>query len=484
MVFRCYKCNFFSNGNKYSIANHRRSCKGTKLKNLLSITNHELEEFNVKPSNASEKIMVSKMKEKTNNSINNFNNNLSHSAPGSFLEDECNDINQIDHFSPHSPLDNFPNNDLFPGDIEDDSSTALDENKYIHFQRKILKLRAVTRSTTIGEVINSPLNSGLLNNLKLGHTEPIIPWDQHESSRMKSLGLDGESIISSIKPNSSLYYTLTSRTSNSSSLQGFHQRRVERGSPNPIDVLDIFMYCQKHILSVNDGNGLLFIIHQLFARHPPMENFFLHKNMKSINSSLTRAVDGLYTSYDIHIPIHSKLTGQDEAETVQVNRLLNPHGDTNPNLVIATGIGLDVMEIISETLISHDFNDFSFTPNLDIRNGQRCYSTFITADLFKSIFDRVQLIYGEDVYPFCFQWAFDSTPISGGGCGTKNITPLNIRSLQFKDHSIFRSITNCTLIGFFPCFTVSNKFYELYTLLFLYNIIFIIFLLFFILFFC
>ena len=317
MVFRCYKCNFFSNGNKYSIANHRRSCKGTKLKNLLSITNHELEEFNVKPSNASEKIMVSKMKEKTNNSINNFNNNLSHSAPGSFLEDECNDINQIDHFFPHSPLDNFPNNDLFPGDIEDDSSTALDENKYIHFQRKILKLRAVTRSTTIGEVINSPLNSGLLNNLKLGHTEPIIPWDQHESSRMKSLGLDGESIISSIKPNSSLYYTLTSRTSNSSSLQGFHQRRVERGSPNPIDVLDIFMYCQKHILSVNDGNGLLFIIHQLFARHPPMENFFLHKNMKSINSSLTRAVDGLYTSYDIHIPIHSKLTGQDEAEEEQ-----------------------------------------------------------------------------------------------------------------------------------------------------------------------
>jgi hypothetical protein len=95
-----------------------------------------------------------------------------------------------------------------------------------------------------------------LNNLKLGHTEPIIPWDQHESSRMKTLGLDGESIISSIKPNTSLYFTLTSRTSNSSSYPGFHQRRVERGSPNPIDVLDIFMYFFFKIMLFEWNNSL------------------------------------------------------------------------------------------------------------------------------------------------------------------------------------------------------------------------------------
>ena len=461
MVFRCHKCNFFSNGSKYAIANHRRSCKGNN--NFRRHSNHEVEDFlNVSTLKADSKVDLI-LKGNTNTSI------ISQSAEGSILDDG-NNFNQFDYLSPQSPLANFPNNDLFPGDLEDDITCVLNENKYIQFQRKILKLRTVTRPTSIGEVINSPLSTGLLNSLNLGHTEPVIPWDQHESNKLKNLGLDGESIISSIKPNTSLYFTLTSRTSNTTTS---HQRKVDRGSPNPIDVLDIFMYCQKHVLSVGDGNGLLFIIHQLFARHPPMENFFLHKNMKSINSSLTRAVDGLYTSYDIHIPIHSKLTGQDEAETTQVNRLLNPHNDTNPNLVIASGIGLDVMEIISETLISHDFNDFSFTPKLDIRNGERCYSNFVSADMFKSIFDRVQLTCGKDVYPFCFQWAFDSTPISGGGCGTKNITPLNIRTLQFNDRSIFRSLANCTLIGFFPCFTVSVNLLIIY-LLFLFKIYYII----------
>jgi hypothetical protein len=233
-------------------------------------------------------------------------------------------------------------------------------------------------------------------------------------------------------------------------------KKPSRGIPLTRDVLDIFIYCKKNWLTVDEGNNLLELIHELFSRHPPIENFFLHRNINSINGSLNRVVDSLYNCSDIHISLPKNLHGgNDQSKILKINRLLNPQNNLNPHLIIASGIGLDIMETLAETLISHDYDQFQLIPILDIKNGERCISTFFTANYFKLIFDRVQSLHGSEVYPFCMQWALDSTPISGGGCGTKNVTPLNVRFLQFKDRKLFRSLSNCNLVGFLPCYTVS-----------------------------
>jgi hypothetical protein len=39
-------------------------------------------------------------------------------------------------------------------------------------------------------------------------------------------------------------------------------------------------------MSENEGNALLYLIIQLFRNHPPVEDFFLHRNLRSINKAL------------------------------------------------------------------------------------------------------------------------------------------------------------------------------------------------------
>ena len=117
---------------------------------------------------------------------------------------------------------------------------------------------------------------------------------------------------------------------------------------------------------------------------------------------------------------------------------------------------MDLMEVLSEILVSHDFDYFDFLPILDVNDGIRSYSTFASAKLFHKTFDEVQEICGTDVYPFCFQLALDGTPIASGGVGNKSITPVNIRFLQVKNKAALNDEDNCSLVGFSPSFTVSN----------------------------
>jgi hypothetical protein len=49
-------------------------------------------------------------------------------------------------------------------------------------------------------------------------------------------------------------------------------------------------------MSEGTGDALLELIRQLFRNHPPIDDFFLHRNMKSINKALNRSMESLYTA--------------------------------------------------------------------------------------------------------------------------------------------------------------------------------------------
>ena len=139
----------------------------------------------------------------------------------------------------------------------------------------------------------------------------------------------------------------------------------------------------------------------------------------------------------------------------KIDKILN-HRNKNPQLILASGIGMDIMEVVSEFLVSHDFDYFDFLPIMDIKNGQqRHYSTFTSAKLYHQVFKETQDLCGTDVIPICFQSAQDGTPVQSGGVGNKSITPINMRILNVKNKESLNDENNCSLIGFAPAFTVS-----------------------------
>ena len=229
---------------------------------------------------------------------------------------------------------------------------------------------------------------------------------------------------------------------------------IIRGNPDSRDVLDIFIFCKTHYLSTKEGNNLIILIIQLFRRHPTMKTLFLHRNMKSINRSINEAINALYTSNEIHSTLPFKLRGSNTAQRGVIDRLINKR-NRNPQLIIASGIGLDPMELIAEFAVSHDFDQFDFEPILDINNGERSYSKFVTAKLYHKIYKEVSETCGSDVKPFCFQYAIDATPVASGGVGNKSVTPVNIRCLQVTTKSALQAESNTSLIGFTPALTVS-----------------------------
>jgi hypothetical protein len=92
-----------------------------------------------------------------------------------------------------------------------------------------------------------------------------------------------------------------------------------------------------------------------------------------------------------HIPLPVQLRGGNNERKIQeINRILNADGH-NPDLIIASGYSINLMEIIAETLVTVSLDSIEFVPVLDIDEvtGERKYSTFASADLFHNIFDRV-----------------------------------------------------------------------------------------------
>ena len=237
----------------------------------------------------------------------------------------------------------------------------LVNNKYMDFQRKFISLTINPKQTT-NQTNN---NSGLSSHLNLGRVSSI-----------------------------------TSSTIGHNDSHG-GKPKISTGFANPRDVLNIFIYIKTHWMSEGTGDALLELIKQLFRNHPPIGDFYLHRNMKSINKALNRSMESLYTANEIHTTLPYKLRGSSITERVSINNILNKR-DRNPQLIIASGIGMDLMEVLSEILVSHDFDYFDFLPILDVNDGIRSYSTFASAKLFHKTFDEVQEICGTDVYPFCF----------------------------------------------------------------------------------
>jgi hypothetical protein len=319
--------------------------------------------------------------------------------------------------------------------MEDDLNSLSNhnfiDNKYISFQRKFLSL---TKSATTHE------------------QEDINSFDNHDNFLnvgTNNLSSIGSQNISGLSSKLSLGKVASVLSSSSEKLS-----KHNIGDPDPKDILSIFMFCKTHYLSDDIGDGLLTIIKQLFRNHPPRENFFLHRNMRSINRALNRALDSLYTSMDIHTTYPFKLRGgNNNYKREKVNRILNRNGN-NEQFIIGSGISLDLMEIVSEFLVNHDFQDLDFHPVTDMRDGIRHYSRFATGQGYEKIYQEVQESCGTDVYPFCFQLAMDGTPVASGGIGNKSITPLYLRCLQVTSKSALNKETNTSLVGFTPSLTV------------------------------
>ena len=355
----------------------------------------------------------------TSSSSFSANINLTTESSSPFgKNDNHHDENNFDQISP-GPFFEEANEDIVEPVLLSSLSAEnnnLVNNKYMDFQRKFISLTINPKQTT-NQTNN---NSGLSSHLNLGRVSSITSSTiGHNDSH------GGKPIIST-------------------------------GFANPRDVLNIFIYIKTHWMSEGNGDALLELIKQLFRNHPPIDDFFLHRNMKSINKALNRSMESLYTANEIHTTLPYKLRGSSITERVSINNILNKR-DRNPQLIIASGIGMDlIMEVLSEILVSHDFDYFDFLPILDVNDGIRSYSTFASAKLFHKTFEEVQQICGTDVYPFCFQLALDGTPIASGGVGNKSITPVNIRFLQVKNKAALNDEDNCSLVGFSPSFTVSN----------------------------
>ena len=383
----------------------------------------------------------------------NANSNISNGNSNNIIPShhlECNDIEEevidederINLLPNNSPIQDHDDNNFNPYDFDDidynseqnsehnseskldDDSSIIEENKYMKFQHKFLSLIEKSDNNHGHNEIEdsySPNNIGLSTKLNLGHVSSISKKVTPGSPRI------GE------KSN---------------------KVETEFGIPDSRDVLDIFIYCKTHYLSDKSGNDLIILIIQLFRRHPTMKTLFLHRNMRSITRSVNRALDSLYFSHEIHVTLPYKLRGSNAQQRALIERLLNKR-DRNPELIIASGIALDPMELLAEFAVSHDYEEFDFDPVLEIVNGERCYSRFVTAKLFHKIHqETMELCGNEHIKPFCFQFAVDATPVASGGVGNSSVTPVNVRFVQVKTLSALQADSNSSLVGFTPSLTV------------------------------
>jgi hypothetical protein len=453
MEIICEKCKKYRSYDRKAIANHRRNCSNN---NKLSGGDHLVkQQFSVS------QYIFNGISKVSNAIIGSCRNNIpKEKSKSSTANDQYNKNTLL------NDLDNYGDAD-FSNHLEIDEQRIDEsilepqeaENKYILFQRRITSLWSTTNTDSFGYSYNHVRynnrntihhTNGILSQLNIGYTPPIVSWDQYTQSLNQSNNFSTVSDSEVIQEY---------RTPQNSNIHHSHhnmslQKRNKLGLPDPRDLLDIFIYCKQNFLTEKQGDNLLQVIRRMYGRHPPIEMFFLHRNVSSIQKSINRAVDSLYTTNEIHITLPKALSGQNSEEIAKISKILDPK---NTRHIIASGIGLDVLEIISETLVSHDYEKFDFLPKSEMYNNERCISSFVSADFYKVIFEKVQNTCGVDVFPFCFSYGCDSTPVSGGGVGTKNFTPLNIRFLQFNDMDMFRSTESRSLVGILPAFTISKS---------------------------
>ena len=230
-----------------------------------------------------------------------------------------------------------------------------------------------------------------------------------------------------------------------------------RGIPLTTDLLEIFSFVKLHYLSDKSGDNLLEFLKQFIDRHPTIENVFLYKKMKSVNSAVSRALSSLYDSFEININFPDQLLGKDNNEKLKVKRALDQrNNNTSGQYIIAKGYGLNIIQLVSEYLITTDLKDIHTKPQIEYDSeGNRIIGSFASANFYSHVYEETQQVYGEDVIPICLGLSYDATDIGGGGgSAIKSATPFNIRVLNVSDN-VFPLQASTILGGFAPNLTVN-----------------------------
>jgi hypothetical protein len=229
-----------------------------------------------------------------------------------------------------------------------------------------------------------------------------------------------------------------------------------KGIPFTTDLLEVFSFVKLHYLSEKGGDGLLLLLKEFIDRHPTIENVFLYKKMKSVNTAVSRALTSLYESFEININFPTQLLGKDNDEKLKVKRALDQrNNNTSGQYIIAKGYGLNIIQLVSEYLITTDLKDIHTKPQIEYdTEGNRIIGSFASANFYSHIFDETQEVYGDDVIPICLGLSYDATDIGGGGgSAIKSATPFNIRVLNVSD-DVFPLQESTILGGFAPNLTV------------------------------
>jgi hypothetical protein len=229
------------------------------------------------------------------------------------------------------------------------------------------------------------------------------------------------------------------------------------GKPEINDLLDIYIYTRSNFFSAKQGDGLLFLLRKLFLRHPTIDDIFLYKEIRSINTSVGKALHDIYSIIEFKFEYPEMLLGVNEQERTKIRNKLRHAVDKSTNTIyMAKGIGLNVIELISDSVLSMKPTDLDQVPVVEFHNGHdKIYNRFASGRAFKIIYDEVQYRYGENVTPICIQFSFDATEMNGGGGSqAKTATPFYIRILNVANE-IFSLDANTILAGFAPELTVS-----------------------------
>ena len=179
--------------------------------------------------------------------------------------------------------------------------------------------------------------------------------------------------------------------------------------------------------------------------------------MKSVNSAVSRALSSLYDSLEININFPDQLLGKDNNEILKVKRALDQrNNNTSGQYIIAKGYGLNIIQLVSEYLITTDLKDIHTKPQIEYDSeGNRIIGSFASANFYSHVYEETQQVYGEDVIPICLGLSYDATDIGGGGgSAIKSATPFNIRVLNVSDN-VFPLQASTILGGFAPSLTVN-----------------------------
>ena len=208
------------------------------------------------------------------------------------------------------------------------------------------------------------------------------------------------------------------------------------------------------------GDGLLELLRKLFLRHPTTEDVFLYKEIRSINTSVGKAIHDFFSLQNFCFEFPSKLLGFSSIETNKIRSTLRPSTDLSTNAIyISKGVGLNIVELISEHCLSLHPSDIHKVPNNNYHNGNdKIYDGFSSGKLFEIICTEIHTKYGAGITPICIGLGFDATDItSGGGSQAKSATPFYFRLLNLSN-KVFSLQANTILAGFAPQLTVSFYF--------------------------